>query len=120
MIRMLLTRMLMEEVTMYRTQPGLRAVNLRKARMLDRISMQQPELAQQLRALKLNWFKMRNLDGGSTNEETGDAGADIGSAEIFIYDEIGGSFGIGVQDFIDELNEISAPQFTVRINSPGG
>lgn len=100
---------------MYRTQPGLRAVNLRKGRLLDRIAMQEPQLAQQVRQLKLNWFKIKNSDG----EGTGDNAAP-GFAEVFIYDEIGGSFGVGVADFIDELNEISAPQIIVRINSPGG
>jgi ATP-dependent protease ClpP protease subunit len=103
---------------MYKTQPGLRAVNLRKGRLLDRIAMQEPQLAQQIRQLKLSWFKMRNVDAGTDGEDGGSP--NVGSAEIFIYDEIGGSFGIGVQDFIDELNEISSPQITVRINSPGG
>lgn len=100
---------------MYRSQPGLRAVNLRKGRLLDRIAMQEPKLASEIRSLKLNWFKVRNADG----EGTGDNAAP-GFAEVFIYDEIGGSFGVGVADFIDELNEISAPQIIVRINSPGG
>lgn len=101
---------------MFLTQPGLRAVNLRKGRLLDRIAMQEPQLAQQIRNLKLNWFKMRNVDGADDSSGAPDAG----SAEIFIYDEIGGSMGVGVSDFIDALNEISAPQIIVRINSPGG
>jgi ATP-dependent protease ClpP protease subunit len=97
-------------------QPGLRAVNLRKARLLDRIGNQQPALAQEIRNLKLNWFKMRNQDG----EGTGGDGPNTGAAEIFIYDEIGGSFGVGAQDFVDGLNEIEADEIVVRINSPGG
>lgn len=101
---------------MFKTQPGLRAVNLRKGRLLDRIQMQKPELAQEIRALKLDWFKIRNADG----VDDGSGSPDAGSAEVFIYDEIGGSFGTQVSDFIDCLNEISAPQIVVRINSPGG
>lgn len=100
---------------MYRSQPGLRAVNLRKTRLLDRVSNVNAGLAQEIRALKLGWYTMRNIDGDSSG-----GNPDAGSAEIFIYDEIGGSFGVGAQDFIDELNEISAPQIVVRINSPGG
>ncbi|HTS05686.1 MAG TPA: head maturation protease, ClpP-related [Candidatus Eisenbacteria bacterium] len=100
---------------MYRTQPGLRAVNLKKVRLFDRIGMHDPKLAQELRSLKLSWFKMRNQDGDGSG-----GGPDSGAAEIFIYDEIGGSFGVSVQDFIDELNEITADQIVVRINSPGG
>jgi ATP-dependent protease ClpP protease subunit len=79
--------------------------------------MQDGELAHSLRTLKLNWYKMRNTDGAP---DGGGGNPDAGTAEIFIYDEIGGSFGVGVQDFIDELNEIDAPQIIVRINSPGG
>lgn len=101
---------------MFKTQPGLRAVNLRKGRLLDRIAMQHAELAQEIRSLKLNWYTMRNLDGAPDGGDSPDAG----SAEIFIYDEIGGSFGVGVTDFIAELNDISADQIVVRINSPGG
>lgn len=101
---------------MYRTQPGLRAVNLRKARLLDRIAMQEPQLAQEIRNLKLSWFKVRNAVDGESDGENPDAG----QAEVFIYDEIGGSFGVGVTDFIDALAEIDSPQIVVRINSPGG
>jgi ATP-dependent protease ClpP protease subunit len=92
-------------------QPGLRAVNLQKARMLDRLSNANPDLAQQIRALKLNWFAIRNL----AEEDT-----EVPTAEVFIYDEIGGSFGVDVRDFIDELNAVNADEIVVRINSPGG
>lgn len=102
---------------MYRTQPGLRAVNLRKNRLLDRMANVDSGLAQQIRALKLGWYSMRNVDGEGDSEG---GNPDAGSAEIFIYDEIGGSFGVGAQDFIDELNMINAPEIVVRINSPGG
>lgn len=100
---------------MYRSQPGLRAVNLRKNRLLDRISNVNAGLAQEVRNLKLGWYTMRNIDGESAGENP-----DAGSAEIFIYDEIGGSFGVGAQDFIDELSMITTPEIVVRINSPGG
>lgn len=100
---------------MSRSQPGLRAVNLRKTRLLDRMANVNPNLAQEIRNLKLGWYTMRNIEG-----DTSGGNPDAGSAEIFIYDEIGGSFGVGAQDFIDELNEIDAPQIVVRINSPGG
>jgi ATP-dependent protease ClpP protease subunit len=80
--------------------------------------MQEPQLAQEIRSLKLNWFKIRNSDG--TPDDGEEDSPDAGSAEVFIYDEIGGSMGVGVTDFIDQLNEITAPQIVVRINSPGG
>lgn len=100
---------------MYRTQPGLRAVNLRKNRLLDRMANVNPELAQQVRALKMGWYSMRNTEGDASGDNP-----ETGPAEIFIYDEIGGSFGVGAQEFIDELSMITAPEIVVRINSPGG
>lgn len=92
-------------------QPGLRAVNLQKARLLERLHNNRPDLATELRAVKLDWYTMRN--------QAGDTDGD-GVAEIYVYDEIGGSFGVGAKDFIDELNEITTPEIVVRINSPGG
>lgn len=41
------------------------------------------------------------------------------AAEIMLYDEIGW-FGITAEDFKRELDAITAPAITLRINSPGG
>ncbi len=41
------------------------------------------------------------------------------SAEIFLYDEIGG-WGIGAKQFIDELRALDGLPITLRIHSPGG
>ncbi|MEU1445501.1 head maturation protease, ClpP-related [Streptomyces mirabilis] len=41
-------------------------------------------------------------------------------AEVMLYDEIGGWFGATADAFIEELNEVTAPNLRVRINSPGG
>lgn len=94
------------------SQPGLRAVNLYKGNMLQRLQNSNPDLAHQIRGLKMNWFTMRNA------LESDDA--DTSLAEVYIYDEIGGSFGVTAQDFVDQLNEITADEIVVRINSPGG
>lgn len=94
---------------MIRVQPGLRAVNLSKARLLDRLHNVNADLATQVRNTKLEWYTMRNQ-----------ASEEPGAAEIFVYDEIGGSFGIGAQDFINDLNAIDSDEIVVRINSPGG
>lgn len=101
---------------MFRTQPGLRAVNLKKTRLLDRVANVNPVLAAEIRQLKLNWYAIRN----EADTEDGTGNPAPGAAEVYIYDEIGGSFGVGAQDFIDELNAITADEITVRINSPGG
>lgn len=56
--------------------------------------------------LKKTWYDMQ-------------AAADGGSAEIFIYDEIG-IWGIDAKRFINDLNELDVPHIDLRINSPGG
>lgn len=47
------------------------------------------------------------------------AGAD-NSAEILIYDQIGGWDGILAKDFVPQLKAIKADTIHVRVNSPGG
>lgn len=90
------------------SQPGLRALNLQKVRLLDRLAAARPELAAELRGLKLDWYTIRNA---VDNEE---------STDVFIYDEIGGSMGVDASTFVQELNAITTPEVVVRINSPGG
>lgn len=45
-------------------------------------------------------------------------------AEVYIYGDIGETFwsddGVSAQSFVDELNEITAKNLSIRINSPGG
>jgi len=89
-------------------QPGLRAINLAKVRFLDRIANRKPELAAELRNLKLDWYTIRNAAEGAE------------STDVFVYDEIGGSMGVDAQVFCQELSEITTPEIVVRINSPGG
>src|SRR3989304_3679342 len=88
--------------------PSMRNMTLYKTRLFDRLSIQNAALATELRNTKLPWYHMRNaVDDDST-------------AEVFIYDEIGGSFGIDAAEFVHDLSEIDANNIDVRINSPGG
>lgn len=41
-------------------------------------------------------------------------------AEVFIYDSIGGWFGVEASEFVKELSQIDATQIVLRVNSPGG
>jgi HK97 family phage prohead protease len=66
-----------------------------------------------LAAAKLPWYEVRNAAQGGLAEP-----AD--PATVFIFDEIGGSFGVSADDFARELQAIDAPTIRVRINSPGG
>lgn len=54
-----------------------------------------------------SWFSIRNAVNGSD------------TAEIFIYDIIGG-YDINAKSFIAELKKIGAANIDLRINSPGG
>ncbi len=41
-------------------------------------------------------------------------------ADIYIYDEISSWWGVSANDFVSDLNEISASTINLYINSPGG
>ena len=54
-----------------------------------------------------SWYRMETASGGST-------------AEIFIYDAIGGWFGTNASDFVRELKDLDVETIQLRVNSPGG
>lgn len=88
-----------------------RRINGTKAKMLGRVKALNPKLANDIMELKLPWYYIRNQAEGESDDST---------AEVFIYDEIGGSFGVDANEFIQDLQGIKADNLTVRINSPGG
>ena len=70
-----------------------------------------------LPSMKLPWYEIRSVRSADSTT------VDEGPAEvptIFIFDEIGGSFGIDSKQFALDLEQIDAPNIAVRINSPGG
>lgn len=68
--------------------------------------------------MKLPWYLIRNADAGDGDDSKG--GKEETTAEVLIYDEIGGSLGVDAKTFVEELNAITADNIGVRINSPGG
>ena len=46
--------------------------------------------------------------------------ADGTSAELWLYSEIGGWFGVWADEFVEELRAVTAQNITVRMSSPGG
>jgi ATP-dependent protease ClpP protease subunit len=52
------------------------------------------------------WFRFDNSAGDTTH--------------VYIYDMIGGWFGVTAQEFIDQLKEVDTKTITLHINSPGG
>lgn len=53
------------------------------------------------------WWELRNQ-------------ADADDAELLIFDEVGGWFGVYADEFVEQLNRVTARNLTVRLNSPGG
>lgn len=94
--------------------PSFRSVTNYKARLIERVGNQYPGMRDDLRNIKLPWYYIRNAEG------EGSGAVENGETEIFIYDEIGGSFGVSAAEFVEDLNAITSERVTVRINSPGG
>jgi HK97 family phage prohead protease len=69
----------------------------------------------ELLTTKLPWFEIRNAAGDQPEQ-----GEDPGVASVYVYDEIGGSYGVNAKAFEESLSEITAPKIALRINSPGG
>ena len=59
----------------------------------------------------VDWFKVDRRDAASGERS---------SAEILIYDAIGGWWGIGASDFVQALNGLDVDEIQLRVNSPGG
>lgn len=76
--------------------------------LVRRIRMVDPKLAGDLDSLKLGWYKVNNK---SDDDDT---------TEVYVYDIIGGWFGVDAAEFVKELQDISTSHIKVRINSPGG
>lgn len=63
--------------------------------------MQPPENAK-------DWFRIEN----SVEEED--------STDIYVYESIGGWFGMWADDFIQEMKQVTTSKINLRLNSPGG
>lgn len=57
-------------------------------------------------ASKTTWYRME-----ATSED---------EAEVFIYDAIGGWWGVEASQFVKDLSTITASKINLRVNSPGG
>lgn len=63
--------------------------------------MQPPENAK-------NWFRIEN------------SVEDDDSTDVYVYDSIGGWFGMYADEFIEALGEVTTSKINLRLNSPGG
>jgi ATP-dependent Clp endopeptidase proteolytic subunit ClpP len=88
-----------------------------KERLYTRLTNLDPRLGNELRNIRLPWYTILNQsdEDSETVEEAEEA-----IPQILIYEEIGGSLGISADEFVSDLNAITAKNIHVRINSPGG
>jgi ATP-dependent Clp endopeptidase proteolytic subunit ClpP len=63
--------------------------------------MQPPENAKE-------WFRIEN------------SADDVDTTDVYVYDSIGGWFGMWADEFIEAIGEIKTPKMSIRLNSPGG
>lgn len=56
---------------------------------------------------KTPWYRIQNAK-------------DEDEAEVFIYDAIGGWWGVEASQFVKDLSNVTASKITLRVNSPGG
>jgi len=87
-----------------------------KAKILSRLKNVNPDLASEFANVKLPWFAISNV---AASDGEGDAAAPS-ATDVFVYDEIGGSFGVDATELVMAINDITSDQINVRINSPGG
>jgi ATP-dependent protease ClpP protease subunit len=89
---------------------NVNAIEDMKRNLFMRLALANPQLARELQNVRLQWYRIANQAEAADPENT----------DVFIYDEIGGSMGVDAEEFARELNDITTPNITVRINSPGG
>lgn len=63
--------------------------------------------------------KALNLDGRREWFRIENAAGD-GPAKVYIYDAIGGWFGITARELVTEINALDVDEFELHVNSPGG
>jgi HK97 family phage prohead protease len=70
----------------------------------------------ELPTMRLPWYEIQVWNSLSPNE-----GEDVPptEADVYIFDEIGGSLGVSASGFVEEIKAIDGP-INLHINSPGG
>lgn len=90
-------------------------------RCMDEMSQDVPDPAERQAACQMQWEEEGQTENRASWYQIRNAQSD--TAEILVYDEIGGSWlggGIEAKKFVEDLRAITAKTINVRINSPGG
>jgi HK97 family phage prohead protease len=73
-------------------------------------------------SVPLPWYEIRSADPVTVHTDEGDAEEPevVESTDVYIFEEIGGSFGTSAKTFAKDLGKITTPRIALHINSPGG
>jgi ATP-dependent protease ClpP protease subunit len=70
------------------------------------------------------WYRVgpvHNLAPAAADDDTGPAqGASSTTADVYLYDVIGGWFGLTADDFVRDVASLDVDQIVLHLNSPGG
>lgn len=55
-----------------------------------------------------DWFRIEN------------AAEDVDETDVYVYDSIGGWFGMFADEFVEALGQVTSSKINLRLNSPGG
>lgn len=103
-----------------KASPAVRRLQSRLARTADRfVNLADGEglMVADLVTVRLPWYEIR---AAQSADDVAPDGPPAEATDVFIFDEIGGSFGVSAEEFAHDLNDITTPQINLRINSPGG
>lgn len=93
-------------------------VNRTAARIVAEATRQRAR-PDELPNMRLPWYEIRTWHALSNSVDAEGTGEATTEADVYIFDEIGGSLGVTASAFIDEIKAIDGP-LNVHINSPGG
>jgi ATP-dependent protease ClpP protease subunit len=85
--------------------------------------MSRPRMPVRAGAKKPQWYHIGPalaLADTATSGATADTAAPANSADVYVYDDIGGWFGLTADDFVRDVAALDVDQIVLHLNTPGG
>ncbi|GAB7039711.1 Clp protease ClpP [Catenuloplanes niger JCM 9533] len=67
-----------------------------------------------------SWYHVGPVLALATEEDGEEAAAESTSADVYVYETIGGWFGMTADDFVRDVASLDVDQIVLHLNSPGG
>ncbi|MEU4367542.1 head maturation protease, ClpP-related [Micromonospora chersina] len=69
-----------------------------------------------------SWYRIGPVlaAAAAENDDAGDGGSKANSADVYVYDTIGGWFGMTADDFVRDVAKLDVDEIRLHLNSPGG